>query len=198
MVLNYAAKDWRSQMSDFVQRAATWTARRFCSEFEIETAQTLGPASALLRFARSFPADLTIVHTEIPIWAAQHLIRDGRKVAVDVEDWYSEDLLFADRQSRPIDVLRRAEGLRAAARRLRVGHGAKHGRCAGGRLPLRPAAGHPQQFPRSSPIPGPTSRLAPVRPASSGFPKPSGPARAGVVLRGVGPNHPSQRSLPPR
>lgn len=109
MVLNYAAKDWRSQMSDFVQRAATWTARRFCSEFEIETAQTLGPASALLRFARSFPADLTIVHTEIPIWAAQHLIRDGRKVAVDVEDWYSEDLLFADRQSRPIELLRRAE-----------------------------------------------------------------------------------------
>ena len=75
----------------------------------MESAQTLGPAAALLRFARSFPADLTIVHTEIPIWAAQYLIRDGRRVAVDVEDWYSEDLLYADRQSRPIRLLRAAE-----------------------------------------------------------------------------------------
>lgn len=109
VTLDYAADNWRVRIADFVQRAATWGARRLCSEFELETAQTLGPASALLRFARSFPADLTIVHTEIPIWAAQHLIRDGRKVAVDVEDWYSEDLLFADRQSRPIRLLRKAE-----------------------------------------------------------------------------------------
>ena len=109
VTLDYAAGDWRARLDNFIQRAATWTARQLCSEFEIETAQTLGPAGALLRFARSFPADLTIVHTEIPIWAAQHLIRDGRKVAVDVEDWYSEDLLFADRQSRPINLLRKAE-----------------------------------------------------------------------------------------
>jgi glycosyltransferase involved in cell wall biosynthesis len=93
----------------FFQRGATWAARRLCAEFEVETAQTLGPASALLRSARRLPADLTIVHTEIPIWAAQHLIADGRRVAVDVEDWYSEDLLYADRQSRPIRILRHAE-----------------------------------------------------------------------------------------
>jgi glycosyltransferase involved in cell wall biosynthesis len=109
VTIDYAADNWRARTADFVQRAATWGARRLCSEFELETAQTLGPAAALLGFARSFPADLTIVHTEIPIWAAQHLIRDGRKVAVDVEDWYSEDLLFADRQSRPIQLLRKAE-----------------------------------------------------------------------------------------
>jgi glycosyltransferase involved in cell wall biosynthesis len=109
VTLDYAADSWRARTADFVQRGATWAARRLCSEFEIETAQTLGPASALLRFARSFPADLTIVHTEIPIWAAQHLITDGRRVAVDVEDWYSEDLLYADRQSRPLRILRHAE-----------------------------------------------------------------------------------------
>jgi glycosyltransferase involved in cell wall biosynthesis len=109
VTLDYATGTWRTRLADFLQRGATWAARRLCREFEIETAQTLGPASALLRFARSFPADLTIVHTEIPIWAAQHLIRDGRKVAVDVEDWYSEDLLFADRQSRPIQLLQKAE-----------------------------------------------------------------------------------------
>jgi glycosyltransferase involved in cell wall biosynthesis len=109
VTIDYAANTVGARLADFVQRGATWAARRMCSELEVETAQTLGPASALLRFARRFPADLTIVHTEIPIWAAQHLINDGRRVAVDVEDWYSEDLLFADRQSRPIRILRHAE-----------------------------------------------------------------------------------------
>ncbi|WP_438482690.1 glycosyltransferase [Oleiharenicola lentus] len=109
VVIDYAANTVTARITDFMQRSATWLARKMCSELEIETAQTLGPAHALLRFARTFPADLTIVHTEIPIWAAQHLIKDGRKVAVDVEDWYSEDLLYADRQSRPIQLLRHAE-----------------------------------------------------------------------------------------
>jgi len=109
VVLDYAADTKLGRVADFCQRGATWAARQLCSRLGVESAQTLGPASALLAFARSFPADLTIVHTEIPIWAAQHLIRDGRKVAVDVEDWYSEDLLYADRLSRPIRLLREAE-----------------------------------------------------------------------------------------
>jgi glycosyltransferase involved in cell wall biosynthesis len=109
ITVDYSANTLTARVADFFQRSATWAARRLCSEFEVETAQTLGPASALLRAARRFPADLTIVHTEIPIWAAQYLIKDGRRVAVDVEDWYSEDLLFADRRSRPIRILRHAE-----------------------------------------------------------------------------------------
>ena len=115
--LDYAAGTAGARGANFLQRAATWGARQLCRRLGIESAQTLGPASALLRFARKFPADLTIVHTEIPIWAAQYLIRDGRRVAVDVEDWYSEDLLYADRKSRPLALLRRAEefALRHAA-----------------------------------------------------------------------------------
>lgn len=109
VVIDYTASTPGARLADFLQRGATWVARRVCSELEFETAQTLGPARALLRFARRFPADLTIVHTEIPIWSAQHLIKDGRRVAVDVEDWYSEDLLFADRRSRPLRMLRHAE-----------------------------------------------------------------------------------------
>ena len=117
VTLDYAADTPRARLADFFQRGATWIARRACSELEIESAQTLGPAGALLKLARSVSADLTIVHTEIPIWAAQHLMADGRRVAVDVEDWYSEDLLYADRQSRPIKLLRHAEetALRQAA-----------------------------------------------------------------------------------
>jgi len=109
MVLDYTADAPGVRLADFTQRSATWTARLLQRQLGLETAQALGPASALLRFARSFPADLTIVHTEIPIWAAQHLIQDGRRVAVDMEDWHSEDLLPEDRSSRPLGLLRRAE-----------------------------------------------------------------------------------------
>jgi len=108
-VLDYTHGGLAAQAGDFIQRSATWTARLLCSRLKLETAQSLGPATALLKFARSQPAGLTIAHTEIPIWAAQFLIRDGRRVAVDIEDWYSQDLLFADRHSRPLRLLRRAE-----------------------------------------------------------------------------------------
>ncbi len=75
----------------------------------IESASTLGPAHALLRRALAMPADLIIAHTEIPLWASATLIRAGRTVAVDMEDWYSEDLLWADRRARPLKLLRQAE-----------------------------------------------------------------------------------------
>ncbi len=108
-VLDYCATDPAARLADFFQRSATWGARQLCRTLNLESAQSLGPAAALLRLARAHPAELTIVHTEIPIWAAQFLIRDGRRVAVDVEDWYSQDLLYTDRRSRPIRLLERAE-----------------------------------------------------------------------------------------
>lgn len=115
LTLDYCAGNLQSRAAGFLQRASTWAARRLCRQVGIETAQALGPASALLRRARSFATDLTIVHTEIPLWAATQLIADGRRVAVDMEDWYAEDLLPADRSSRPLRLLRRAE--EAALRR---------------------------------------------------------------------------------
>ncbi len=108
-VLNYRPTTPRARLANLVQRSATWGARLLCRTLNVETAQSLGPARALLNFARSHPADLTIAHTEIPMWATQSLINDGRRVAVDVEDWYSQDLMFADRRSRPIRLLRSAE-----------------------------------------------------------------------------------------
>jgi len=105
LTIDYAIDPARAQLANFIQRSATWSARWLRRHLGVELAQSLGPARTLLRFARTFPADLTIVHTEIPLWAAQHLIRDRRRVAVDMEDWYSEDLLAADRRSRPIKLL---------------------------------------------------------------------------------------------
>jgi glycosyltransferase involved in cell wall biosynthesis len=108
-VINHTGDTADSRTAAFIHRGATWLARLACTRLRWETAHSLGPAHTLMTFARKIPADLTIVHTEIPIWAAQYLIHDGRRVAVDVEDWYSEDLLVADRRSRPIELLRRAE-----------------------------------------------------------------------------------------
>lgn len=68
-----------------------------------------------LQAARALNADLTIGHQEVGLWVADRLARDGRRTGVDVEDWYSEDLLAQDRIGRPVDVLRRAEN--AAVRR---------------------------------------------------------------------------------
>lgn len=100
-----------ARLANFAQRGATWVARQLLIRFGWETAQALGPAGTLLRLARQFPSDLVIAHTEIPLWIAPHLIADGRRVAVDMEDWYSQDLLPDDRRCRPLRLLREAEAI---------------------------------------------------------------------------------------
>jgi hypothetical protein len=108
-IIDFTAGTAAGRTVHFLQRGVTWGARRLCRALHVESAHALGPAGALLRAARAQRADLTIAHTEIPLWAARALIQDGRRVAVDLEDWYSEDLLPADRRSRPLRLLRRAE-----------------------------------------------------------------------------------------
>ena len=68
-----------------------------------------------LRLARALEADLTIGHQEVGLWVVNRLAEEGRTVGVDLEDWYSEDLLPEARQSRPLRLLRREEA--AAVRR---------------------------------------------------------------------------------
>ncbi|HTQ30166.1 MAG TPA: glycosyltransferase [Opitutaceae bacterium] len=109
VTLDYTARRPQARWENFRQRAATWGARKMLRWLRWETAQALGPARALLRRALATPADLTIAHTEIPLWAAAALIRAGRAVAVDMEDWYSRDLLPEDRRTRPLKLLARAE-----------------------------------------------------------------------------------------
>ncbi len=93
----------------FLRRAFSRLARELAARAGPATIHALGPAFSLLRRARSTPADLTIVHNEIPHWTGLRLIASGRRVAADIEDWHSEDLLPADRVGRPLDVLRRVE-----------------------------------------------------------------------------------------
>ena len=73
------------------------------------TLHALGQIGPLRRRAFALPADLTIVHNEIPFWIGCDLIQAGRKVAADFEDWHSEDLRPADRRGRPLAPLRSLE-----------------------------------------------------------------------------------------
>ncbi|MGB3203959.1 MAG: glycosyltransferase [Crinalium sp.] len=59
-------------------------------------------AKAMLTFAIKTRADLTIVHSEAGLWVGNQLLDQGFRVGVDFEDWFSEDLLPADRVTRPI------------------------------------------------------------------------------------------------
>lgn len=63
----------------------------------------------LLARAVATPADYYIAHTEQGLWAAARLLDAGRGVAVDMEDWHSEDLLPEARKARPLAMLHALE-----------------------------------------------------------------------------------------
>jgi glycosyltransferase involved in cell wall biosynthesis len=60
----------------------------------------------LLARARALEADLYIAHSEPALYVAWRLMQDGCRVGVDMEDWFSEDLLLQSRRYRPLMLLR--------------------------------------------------------------------------------------------
>ena len=66
-------------------------------------------APEMLRLCRQRKAALNIVHLEQALWVGNQLLDDGERVAIDLEDWYSEDLSLGDRSFRPGYLLRRWE-----------------------------------------------------------------------------------------
>jgi glycosyltransferase involved in cell wall biosynthesis len=63
----------------------------------------------LFAAALRLEADLYLAHTELALYAACQLLRRGYRAGVDMEDWYSEDLLPQARRRRPISLLRSLE-----------------------------------------------------------------------------------------
>lgn len=90
------------------ERARTWAAKRALRS-GVESATALGPSRALTSLALSLPADLTIVHTELPFCVGLALIGKGRRVAADFEDWHSRDLLPSAQAGRPLRLLAETE-----------------------------------------------------------------------------------------
>jgi glycosyltransferase involved in cell wall biosynthesis len=91
------------------RRLRLWLARQVATRAGLATIHSLGPACILLRRAQQLPADLVIVHNEAAHWAGTRLLDQGRRVAADLEDWHSEDLLPQDRRHRPLALIRRVE-----------------------------------------------------------------------------------------
>jgi hypothetical protein len=56
--------------------------------------------------AKSSEADLFIAHSEPALFAARELHRRGRRIGVDMEDWYSEDLPAEAHRTHPAPRLR--------------------------------------------------------------------------------------------
>jgi len=93
----------------FRQRLATWISRRIVELTPWSPSASLGPTRVMLAAARQNAADLTIVHTEAAFWVGCQLLKDGRLVAADFEDWHFEDLLPEARRSRPLNLIRGLE-----------------------------------------------------------------------------------------
>ena len=99
-----AGRTWRHEVAaDLIGTAAgrqlAWAWRRLEARagrallgLGVETPWALGYAvPALLRVARRLRADLVQVHLEPALWVGAQLLREGARVGIDVEDWYSEN-----------------------------------------------------------------------------------------------------------
>lgn len=64
---------------------------------------------ALLRAALATDSDLYSLHLEAALFVGERLLQAGKRVSIDIEDWYSEDLSERERQLRPLTELRRLE-----------------------------------------------------------------------------------------
>lgn len=96
--------------SCFMLRLKQRVARECFSRLGWVMPRTFGIGSPeFLQEARFINADLTIVHSEAGLWVGKKLLEDGRRVGVDFEDWFSQDLPLADRMGRPVAALQALE-----------------------------------------------------------------------------------------
>jgi len=100
----------QSGCGKFMQRTKRFMGNQAHRLLGRENRWQLGPvAEALLKEGRKRRAELYIAHSEAGMWAAEQLRREGKRVGVDMEDWFSEDLLPKARKGRPIQLLKTLE-----------------------------------------------------------------------------------------
>jgi glycosyltransferase involved in cell wall biosynthesis len=109
-VVRLGGKGVVAKLMTLALKGERWIAVRLKSRLDLDTHRLLGYGmSALLRQARARRADLYIAHSEPALWVARILAGEGRRVGVDMEDWFSEDLLPEARRGRPLELLRGME-----------------------------------------------------------------------------------------
>ena len=110
-VLDATQSGWQTATTQQLRRVRRKAAHLAHRAIGRESPGRLGYAVApLLARAREIEADLYIAHSEQGLYAAWQLMRQGRRVGVDMEDWFSEDLLPQARRGRPLKLLRFLEG----------------------------------------------------------------------------------------
>jgi hypothetical protein len=77
-----------------------WTKLRYANALQI-----FYGTGAVARAIGELNGDLTIAHWEAALPGTVRRLARGNRVGVDMEDWFSEDLLPSARASRPIDLL---------------------------------------------------------------------------------------------
>lgn len=143
-----------------LRRGISWLARKRPPALKLGQSLALGPVSELLKKTRTLPADLTIVHNEAAHWVGAQLLATGRRVAADIEDWHSEDLLPGTRFRRPLKLIRSVESLllnravyttttsQALAHALHERYGGKRPEVISNSFPLQETwHGHPNPTP---------------------------------------------------
>jgi glycosyltransferase involved in cell wall biosynthesis len=101
--LEMTGRDTSSRVRRLLARANGRLARGRFRRFGTFSPALLGyGGEQLLDACLKKDADLTIVHSEVGLWIAHWLMREGRRVGVDFEDWFSQDLPPESRRERPV------------------------------------------------------------------------------------------------
>lgn len=101
-----------SNLTSFKARLVKSLATTLQQKFNIQSKFSLGySVPKLKKLCIAINADLYIMHQELATCVGAQLIKHHRKVAFDLEDWYSEDLLPQARNRRPIALLKKAESV---------------------------------------------------------------------------------------
>lgn len=109
-VVDLTREGTRAVMSRFTRRIGRKTAQLAHDVAGCQSAWQLGlHVAPLLREALRRPAALYIAHSEPGLYVAAQLSREGRRVGVDMEDWFAEDLLPDARKHRPVRLLQSLE-----------------------------------------------------------------------------------------
>ncbi len=109
-ILDCTRSGARTGAAQMFRRARSKTADVLHALTGRESAHQLGLSiPAMLARAQGIGADLFIAHSEPALYVASALLRRGRRVGVDMEDWFSEDLMARERRARPLRLLRSLE-----------------------------------------------------------------------------------------
>jgi glycosyltransferase involved in cell wall biosynthesis len=100
----------RNDFQAFFDRAFYKLGCLLIQYLKIENPLALGYGTlSYLKKSKSINADLYICHQELATYIGTRLLKANYKVAFDLEDWYSADLLPAARHKRPVKLLQKVE-----------------------------------------------------------------------------------------